>query len=337
MRCALPKGILLRGSAHRAAPARGRAAPPSRWRAMGRGRTDTDLAVLLRRRGGVVRLHELVAAGFSRDQVAALTHKGLLLRPRIGWYCSPQLDEAAVRALRVGGVLGCVSAAASWGLATPEGHDEVLHVSLALNASRLRHSRSGAPLLPHSAEAGVRLHWEVRHEPTHAFRVAPFDVLVQLAACVDPFWVTAALDSALHEPRNGRALLLPAQRERLRLAVPGALVPAIDAADGSAESVGETRARLALVEAGIPFEPQAIIGGRFEADFLIDGWLVLEVDGRKYHSDPKAFQADRERDAVMAWLGYRVLRFTHHQVMHDWPWVIEVVRQVLSTGRPLAS
>src|SRR3954464_7044406 len=97
MRCALPKGILLRGCAHRASPAPGRAARPSRWRAMGRGRTDTDLAVLLRRRGGVVRLRELVAAGFSRDQVAALTHKGLLLRPRIGWDCAPQVDRGPGR------------------------------------------------------------------------------------------------------------------------------------------------------------------------------------------------------------------------------------------------
>jgi very-short-patch-repair endonuclease len=301
------------------------------------GRTDTDLAQLLRKHGGVLRLRELVAAGFPRDQVAALGHKGLLLRPRVGWYCDPRFDDAAVRALRVGGLLGCVSAAASWGMATPERHDETLHVSLLQNASRLRHSRSGAPLLPADEEAGVRLHWEVRHEPPYAFRVAPFDALVQLAACVDPFWLTAALDSALHRPRNGVALLSPAHRDRLRLAVPGALKPAVDAADGSAESVGETRARLGLVAAGMAFKPQAVIGDRFEADFLIDGWLVLEVDGRAFHSGPDAFIADRERDAFMAWLGYRVLRFTHHQVMHEWPWVLEVVRQVLAMGRPLAS
>jgi very-short-patch-repair endonuclease len=287
----------------------------------------------------VLRLRELVAAGFSRDQVAALQHKGRLLRPRIGWYCDPRLDDAAVRALRVGGLLGCVSAAANVGMATPERHDQILHVSVLPNASRLRDSRTGAPLTPSVEEAGVCLHWEARHEPPQSFRVAPFDVLVQLVACVDPFWVTAALDSALHRPRDGgRApLLSPAQRDRLRFVVPGTLAPAIDAADGSAESVGETRTRLGLVAARLNFETQATIGGQYEADFLLDGWLVLEVDGRAHHSDPDAFVADRERDALMAWRGYRVLRFTHRQVMDDWPWVLEVVRRVLASGRPLAS
>jgi very-short-patch-repair endonuclease len=221
-------------------------------------------------------------------------------------------------------------------MATPERHDETLHVSLRSNASRLRDSRTGAPLPPAAEEAGVRLHWEVRHEVPYSFRIAPFDVFVQMAACVSAFWLTAALDSALHRPRGGESLVDEADRARLRLAVPGHLVAAIDAADGSAQSVGETRARLGLVAARIPFEPQAIIGDRFEVDFLIDGWLVLEVDGREFHSPSDAFTADRERDAFMAWLGYRVLRFTHHQVMHEWPWVLEVVRQVLLAGRPVA-
>lgn len=301
------------------------------------GRTDHDLRLLLRRSGGVLKLRELVDAGFSRDQVAALQHKGLLVRPRIGWYCDPGFDEAVVRALRVGGVLGCVSAAASWGMVTPERYDQTLHVSLLQNASRLRNSRTGAPVPPTVEEVGVRLHWELRHDPAPAFRVTPFDALVQLVACVDPFWVTAALDSALHEPRGGPALLTEADRGRLRLAVPEAIGPAIDAADGSAESVGETRTRLGLVAARIPFETQANIGGQYEADFLIEGWLVVEVDGRAFHSDPEAFVHDRQRDALMSWLGYRVLRFTHRQVMNEWPWVLEVIRQVMATGRPFPS
>jgi very-short-patch-repair endonuclease len=305
---------------------------------MGHGRTDLDLGVLLRQRGGVLRSRDLIAAGFSGDQVAALTHNGLLVRTRVGWYCSPHLEEPSVRALRVGGVLGCVSAAASWGMATPEHHDETLHVSLLRNASRLRDSRTGAALPPTAQEVGVRLHWEGRYREAFAYRVAPLDVLVQMAACVTPFWLTAALDSALHEPRDGRAPLLTVpERAQLRRVVPGHLVAAVDAADGSAESVGETRARIGLVAARIAFEPQALVGGRFQADFLIDGWLVLEVDGREYHSAQDAFVADRERDAFMAWLGYRVLRFTHHQVMHEWPWVLEVLRQVVATGRPTAS
>jgi very-short-patch-repair endonuclease len=221
-------------------------------------------------------------------------------------------------------------------MATPERHDEVLHVSVLPNASRFRHSRTGASLPPSLDEQGVRLHWEARHDPPFSFRVTPFDALVQLAACVGPFWLTAALDSALHRPRGGTALLGKEQQDRLRLVLPDSLARAVDAADGSAESVGETRTRLGLADADIRFETQAAIGEQYEADFLLDGWLVVEVDGHAYHSDPGAFVADRERDAFMAWRGYRVLRFTHRQVMDEWPWVLEVIRQVLLTGRPLA-
>ena len=73
----------------------------------------------LRRLEGVAHLQDLLAAGFTRYQVAAMMRQGQLLRPRIGWYVAPWHDAAVVRAVRVGGRLTCVSAAASYGLPVP--------------------------------------------------------------------------------------------------------------------------------------------------------------------------------------------------------------------------
>ena len=69
-------------------------------------------------------------------------------------------------------------------------------------------------------------------------------------------------------------------------------------------------------------------------DFLIGGWLIIEVDGKRYHVEDEQFEADRERDALFAAWGYRVLRFSYKQVVEDLPWVLEVI-STLVAARPL--
>ena len=105
----------------------------------------TDRALLIRtarrvlaEHAGVAHLQRFVDAGLSGTQVAHLKHLGVLLRPRIGWYADPVVPAAGIRAVRVGGVLGCTSAAASWGIVVPEGVDRRLEVSLVPGTTRLR-------------------------------------------------------------------------------------------------------------------------------------------------------------------------------------------------------
>ena len=53
-----------------------------------------------------------------------------------------------------------------------------------------------------------------------------------------------------------------------------------------------------------------------EVDFLWpDRRLVVEVDGFAFHSHRAAFERDRKRDAVLAALGYRVIRVTWRQIV----------------------
>jgi very-short-patch-repair endonuclease len=52
-----------------------------------------------------------------------------------------------------------------------------------------------------------------------------------------------------------------------------------------------------------------------EVDFVFaEGRLLVETDSSRYHRSREAFERDRERDAIFARAGYRVLRFTDRQI-----------------------
>lgn len=67
--------------------------------------------------------------------------------------------------------------------------------------------------------------------------------------------------------------------------------------------------------------------GVFIPDLLLEAHrLVIEVDGREFHTAALAFEADRLRQNRLVLLGYRVLRFT-------WRMLTERPREVLATIR----
>ena len=73
--------------------------------------------------------------------------------------------------------------------------------------------------------------------------------------------------------------------------------------------------------------------GRFLVDFL---WrssrLVVEADSFEHHRDRAAFEADRARDARLALMGYRVVRFTWRRVRDDPVGVATTIRALLRPG-----
>ena len=73
-------------------------------------------------------------------------------------------------------------------------------------------------------------------------------------------------------------------------------------------------------------QPRAWVAG-LRVDFLFAGGrLVVETDGYRYHRTRRAFERDRERDAILARAGYRTLRFTHRQLTHEPAMVAATVR-----------
>ena len=76
--------------------------------------------------------------------------------------------------------------------------------------------------------------------------------------------------------------------------------------------------------------------GPYEVDFLWrDRRVVVETDSWRHHGDRTAFERDRARDAHLQSLGFRVLRFTYRQLIHDRTSVVAALRDLLGE-RPLA-
>ena len=291
---------------------------------------EAELATTMARCSGVAHIQDLLTAGYTRYQVAALHRTGKLLRPRIGWYVSPTHTEAVVRAVRAGGILDCISAASSYGLATP--HDPRVHVGLAAHTSRLRSTRNGFQRVAAGDDTGIVRHWGAA-EPHRRFRVELLECLETALSCVQAEWAVGVIDSALSAAQQGgRPLLSTSDLQLLRASVPPDRQRIIDSCSDKSESILESVLRVRLTAAGLNPIEQVIID-RFRVDFLIDGWLVIECDGAT-HAESERFASDRTRDAQLARSGRRVLRFTYVQIVADWAGTLETILSVLAQGRP---
>jgi very-short-patch-repair endonuclease len=94
----------------------------------------------------------------------------------------------------------------------------------------------------------------------------------------------------------------------------------------------ESVQRVRMVLAGLDgFATQVVLRAApaLRVDFCFpDARLVVEVDGARWHPEP---QRDQQRDNVLAALGWRVLRFTWNEVVHDSAGVLVTVQAALDT------
>lgn len=73
------------------------------------------------------------------------------------------------------------------------------------------------------------------------------------------------------------------------------------------------------------------MSGPIVADTFIADWLmIIEVDGRNYHTRKSDFERDRQRDNAAAAMGLVVLRFTWTMVVSDYDTCLETL---LAAGR----
>ena len=94
-------------------------------------------------------------------------------------------------------------------------------------------------------------------------------------------------------------------------------------------TASETRLWAALKrrQLGVQFRRQVPLAGRFIVDFCApSARLVIEVHGSCHAVRPKA---DARRDAVLATLGYRVVRVSAERVITDLDGVVALVRAAL--------
>jgi hypothetical protein len=78
---------------------------------------------------------------------------------------------------------------------------------------------------------------------------------------------------------------------------------------------------LPLPDLELEATPWWVEPGRQRVDALVEPWrLIVEADGRDFHTRVADFERDRERDAVALAHGYETLRFTWHKLTVDQRW-----------------
>lgn len=280
------------------------------------------LVEAIAQRGGVVRTATLVRLGATRPDIRRACRAGAVLRLREGVIAVPDADPEIMAAARHGGELACVSLLRSAGVwifdplefARPSG---ALHVWV--GGSGRRHPHDACTCVTHN-DAG-----------TAGFgRASIVIALVQVARCQGAECFFAAFESAWR-----LRLLTRRMRAEVRAGLSPAMRWLVDIARPDADSGLESLLRLRLHRMGITLQTQVWIpeiAGR--VDFLLDGILILETDGRENHDGPSRRHRDLVRDAITAALGYDTLRFDYAMVVHEWP-IVEAA--ILARRRLLGS
>lgn len=282
---------------------------------------------------------DLMARGKSKRDIRRAVERELLIVVRRGLLATPSTPPLLLRAARSGGVATAVTAASVIGLWTlpdlppdrphvrphrPE-HDR-LHVAFRRTTTRLHDPDDGT--LPFAPTSAVVLHPTAPEivEAAAPFGIAPALTMLEHAfRSLPPEHALAILDSALHH-RFARKADLPALAARL----PARLGPVVLAADGRADSGIETIARYLLRLAGLRVVVHPTLDGIGEVDLLVEGRLIVELDGKEWHDDDESFERDRHRDLVAASTRYRSLRFTWRKVLFEWPVVEAAVFAALA-------
>lgn len=275
-----------------------------------------DISGTLARLGGVARTGALLRCGFGRGAIARAAADGRIRRIRRGYYAVPGAPEDLVAAALLGTRLTCVSAAPFFGLGV-------------LSAPRSLHLAAASG---HVAATGAVQHRSpATPSRKSAFLVTPLDCVVHGLHCLPGLEALVLAESAVatRQVRIGdvmNRLPGPANRPARRV---------MELVDPRSGSVLETVARRGFLAAGLDVETQVVIRGVGCVDFMINGCLIVEVDGYDFHSDPKTFAGDRHRSNTALELALPTLRFTYADVMGHLEAVIEQIRHVLRlVGEP---
>ncbi|MBG6237112.1 very-short-patch-repair endonuclease [Mycetocola sp. CAN_C7] len=278
-----------------------------------------DLLFDMRRFGNLARRSQLVELGYTVRQIRnAMTDEQLTIVRR-PWLAARAAHPEAVRAVRLGGKLAAASALRSYGVWVSR--NSGLWVQASSQSSRLPPVRRG--------EHRITAPEWFEHVTDVQWRVSVPDALVQAIRNEETPDAIASLESARYQGLIDDALV----RDIANL-VPHRKRRTLERSRRGAMSGIETLFRLAAEAQGWRVDIQVFIRGVGHVDVLIDGWLVIELDGGT-HADINQMHVDRQRDTELILLGYRYHRFDHPQLMGSMDRCIEVVRLILAHGRPV--
>jgi very-short-patch-repair endonuclease len=265
-------------------------------------------------KGGLARGVDITAFGHTRRDLAASVLVGEIERIRPGVFASGAASTHARAAAAHGGALTCANALSERGVWVLEA-DEHPHVWLGPGGRT--HEHPSCACVEHFRSGRMRLGVvEVELALVHAY------------GCHGAEFFFAAFESAWRQRLIGAAA-----RARIRAALPATAQWLVDFARADADSGLESVVRLRLHLLGISVLTQVSLPGVGRVDFVIDGRVILEADGRDNHAGGPNRHRDLHRDAVASNLGYETLRFDYALIIHDWPTVSAAILAALARAR----
>lgn len=241
----------------------------------------------------------------SRRAVEKAVATGAVVRPARGVVALPSCREDLLAAVVCGAVLSCLSAARDHGL--PVIADPPVHVVAPRGSERVW--------------AGAVVHR--RDVPHDGRRTAVLQTVLDVLRCAPVHEAVAIAD---HAVRHDLVTMVELSRAGSRLRTNDRARRRLGLVDARAASPPESWARVFLELAGYHVEIQVFIDEVGWIDILLDGWLVVEIDGREYHERGKAFVNDRRRDRAAYPQGYLVIRFPGAEVLRQEYFLAEVAR-----------
>lgn len=265
--------------------------------------------------GGIATRDQFRRHGITGRMLTAAVRAGILVRLRRAWYALPSVDAERRLAIMLGGRLGGISAARSYGWW--DGDDKRTHVSWPVHGNV---AKPGRPTFEtdrsnEAARQEIVAHWRSPREPLdhrgELWREPPERALAQVLLSSDRLTAIACADSAI---RCGTLSWL--QVAAVFAAMPARIRDWQRYVDGRPDSGLESIVRVWLIDRGIPFRLHPHIPGVGEVDFVVGRSLIIEADGRQFH-EPQ-LNRDLRRDNDAARIGYITARLGYPLIMHDW-------------------
>jgi very-short-patch-repair endonuclease len=283
------------------------------------GNKATPLAALATQQHGVVSVGQLAALGLDRVMVWKWVQAGRLHRLHRGVYAvgharlTPEGRwMAAVLRCGPGAVLSHRSAAALWGIRSTAA------VRVDVTVPRQSGQRSTAGIVVHRP---VRQHVATVHDAIPV--TTPTQTLIDLSSVLS----RPALERAFEAAESLRLLDVAQLPPRLA-GIAGAVDPRL-------RSPLEAQFASLCRERGLPPPQVNVVVEGLEVDFSWpDHALIVETDGHRHHGTRAAFERDRERDALLTALGWRVVRITHRRLVARPREVGELLERLLSGRSP---
>lgn len=278
----------------------------------------------LERLGGVAGARTLLRLT-SRRRVRRAVRDGRIHRLARGRFALPSTEDTRARAHELHAVLGLRSAAAAhgWELKEQPACPELI----------VPRGRNVAP----DRRTGVVLHWTtLAPDQVSEGVTTPLRTIVDCARHLPFDEALAIADSSL---RHGSSTREELDAFDVRGAGAAAVRRVLRHADGRAANPFESVLRALCIEAGLGVETQLAVDlgtGVVHTDLgSVELRLALEADSWTFHSTRQAHTRDCARYNLLTLRGWRVLRFTWEQVMHDQAYVRWVLAELVrSVERP---